>query len=731
MSERHAGLIIWHGMTNLILCLQKKICPQWLLGVLLVLMGISQPIARLQAQGTLQLLDVEKVRADKPASQAVLRLVPPAQPVIESCDVLVVGGSMGGSSAALSAAKAGMRVCLTEETSWLGGQMTSQGVSEFDENRYIETAGGTASYYQLRNGIRQHYIDHLQLSPLGKAQVNFNPGNCWVSALCFEPKVALQVLDSMLKPFEQKGLLQVFLRTKAASVHMNGNYIGSVLAYQFNTRKWFRFRARYVLDATDLGELLPLAGAEYVTGAEPRSLTGEPHAREGAGDPKDNQSFTYSFVMAESPKNRELLPQPDEYERNLKGQPYTLRLDYGHGKFLTYGVFTMKPGTPGSFWTYRRLVATENFTGPRRPPDVSLINWPGNDYCGSDLLSTSRLAQAEQLRQAKLLALGMAYWLQHDVPRDEGGAGYPELRLLDSELGSADGLSLYPYIRESRRIRAVETIREQDISEVYQKGPRSKWFLDSIGTGFYPVDIHSCSKQDFTSATKPFQLPLGALVPVKIQNLLAASKDIGTTHITNGAYRLHPVEWAVGEAAGRLAALAVKYSRTPKAIAGDAQLTSMLQLDLVDHGAPIYWFDDLRVDDPSFHAAQFLAAKGIFGGNDKDLHFSPASPTTRREAVIALARLLGIVRPPSANIWSSPLSAPALRELAAGGYWLQSVTAQARLDEPLHFLDLRGAARTTQIELPEGSQPSGAVSHADFADWLMRVYQSRHAAPRP
>ncbi len=709
--------------------LRKRTRVLWLLAAIPVVAGVLNRPVRLHGQKNFQLLDVENVRADRPASSAVLNLAVPARPLAETCDVLVVGGSTGGTSAALAAAQAGMHVCLTEETRWLGGQMTSQGVSEFDENRYIETAGGTASYYQLRNGIRQYYRDHYKLSPMGRSQRYFNPGHCWVSALCFEPQVALDVLDSMLRPFEQKGLLRVFLRTKAASVKMSENRIESVLAYQFSTGKWFRFRAKYVLDATDLGELFPMAGAEYVTGAEPRSLTGEPDAREGAGDSNDIQSFTYSFVLGISPHNRELLSRPEGFEENLKSQPYTLTLDYGHGKFLTYGVFTKKPGTPGSFWDYRRLVAAGNFAGPHAPPEISLINWPSNDYCGPDLLATDPLAQAEQFRRAKLLALGFAYWLQHDAPRDGAGNGYPRLRFLTSELGSTDGLSLYPYIRESRRIRAIETIREQDISSVYQKGPRSKWFPDSVGIGFYPIDIHSCSKKDFASGTKPFQLPLGALVPVKIRNLIAASKDIGTTHITNGAYRLHPIEWAIGEAAGRLAALAVKSGQTPQTIARDEKLTSTLQFDLVKQGAPIYWFDDLKVSDPAFSAAEFLAAKGTFGGNDRDLHFSPSSPTTRGEALIALARLLGIERPPSANIWSAQLSGPALQELTEDGYWPRSEATQADLNPLLLLSDLQDAARKLQVELPTESPASGTVSHAAFAKWLMRVYMARHKFP--
>lgn len=682
----------------------------------------------LRGQESLQLLDVQKVRADKPASGAVLHLVTPEHPPLVACDVLVVGGGMGGSSAALAAAKAGMHVCMTEETRWLGGQMTSQGVSEFDENQYIETAGGTASYYQLRNGIRKHYLDTFTLSPFGRSQAHFNPGNCWVSRLCFEPPVALQVLDSMLKPFVENGLLRVFLRTKAASVKMNGDRIGSVLAYQFDTGKWFRFRAKYVLDATDLGELLPLAGAEFVTGAEPRSQTHEPDARRGPGDPNDDQSFTYSFVLTRTQGNTELVPRPQGYDTNRREQPYTLTLDYGHGKFLTYGVFTKKPGTPGSFWDYRRLVAAKNFAGPNAPQDVSLINWPGNDYCGSQLLSSNPLVQTEQLRRAKVLALGLAYWLQHDAPRDGAGDGYPQLRLMTTDLGSADGLSLYPYIRESRRIRAMETIREQDISAVYQKGPRSRWFPDSVGIGFYPIDIHSCSKKDFTSGTKPFQLPVGALVPVKIQNLIAASKDIGTTHITNGAYRVHPIEWAIGEAAGTLAALAVKSGQTPRAIDEDVKLTSTLQLDLVTHGAPIYWFDDLKVDDPAFASAQFLAAKGIFGGNDTNLHFLPSAPVTRKDALMALARLLGITRIPTAKLWSASVSRAALQELIEDGYWQRSSETLAKYDQPLVVSALLHVSQKAGVELPMVSSEEKAVSRSAFAIWLMKVYLSRQKA---
>ncbi|MGH9469325.1 MAG: FAD-dependent oxidoreductase [Terriglobia bacterium] len=585
------------------------------------------------------MLDPLLIRADRPAFSAVLTLTLPSHPASAACEILVAGASTGGVAAALAAAESGHTVCLTEETNWIGGQLTAQGVSAVDGNRYVETTGVTASFQRLRRAIRGYYKAHYQLSSLGAGEKFFNPGNCWVSALCFQAPVALQVIDTMLRPLESKGLLKIFLRSKVVRVEKRGNRIDSVLAYEFNDRKWVRFKPRYVIDATDTGELLPLAAAEYVTGAEPRSRTDEPDARAGSGDPHDSQSFTYTFVLARKPGHNHTIPPPIEYELHRVAQPYTLTLNYGGGKLLTYRMFQKAPGTPGSFWDYRRLIAGTNFRGPGAPREISMVNWPGNDYCGPGLLSDDPLKQARALLEAKKVALGFAYWLQTAAPRDDGsGMGYPGLELLTGALGSQDGLSQFPYIRESRRIVALKTIREQDISSIYQKGPRAARFADSVGIGFYAIDIHGCSAEDFASGAKPFQIPLGALIPKDVVNLLAASKDVGTTHITNGAYRLHPVEWAVGEAAGTLAAFALDRGVTPAKIDVIPGLVAELQRKLLIRGAPVFWFDDLPPQSTAFAAAQFLAVRGIFGPNSRDLHFNPRQPVSRAEAAEALRR---------------------------------------------------------------------------------------------
>src|SRR5690606_26382289 len=111
--------------------------------------------------------------------------------------------------------------------------------------------------------------------------------------------------------------------------------------------------------------------------------------------------------------------------------------------------------------------------------------------------------------------------------------------------------AMRPYIRESRRIRAEFTVTEQQVGVEARQGlgasNRSEIFDDSVGIGYYRIDLHPSSggpegpRTYVDIASHPFQIPLGALIPERVENLLPANKNLGTTHITNGCYRLHPV----------------------------------------------------------------------------------------------------------------------------------------------------------------------------------------------
>jgi hypothetical protein len=501
-----------------------------------------------------------------------------------STDIAIIGGSMGGVAAALSALEAGYKVILSESTDWLGGQMTSQGTSAFDEHPLIEQGGCTQRYQELRQRIRQHYQDRYDL----KECEALNPGNGWVSRLCFESRVGEQVIREMLEPFIRAKQLLILYKLEPVKAVTANHVIKQVTLKDFKG-KLITIQAKYFLDATDLGDVLPLTKTDYVTGAESKADTGEPHAQSVA-KPDEVQSFTYCFAVEYCQGENHIIKKPKGYDYFKKTQPYSLTLD-AETKPRHFKMF--KKGSKGTlpFWTYRRIFDARLTKDSKKSNDIALINWPSNDYRFASIINKTKAEQKHILREAKNLALGFLYWLQTECPRDDGGFGYPEFKLRKDIMGTKDGLSKMPYIRESRRIKALERVLEQEIT-LSSKRKKAKRLHKSVGIGWYQMDLHACVGNDDVSLfepTLPFQIPLGALIPLKTKNLLATCKNIGTTHLTNGAYRLHPIEWAIGEAAGVLAAFCLEQSQSPKQVWQSTALTKKLQKTLINQGAPIRW----------------------------------------------------------------------------------------------------------------------------------------------
>jgi hypothetical protein len=74
-----------------------------------------------------------------------------------------------------------------------------------------------------------------------------------------------------------------------------------------------------------------------------------------------------------------------------------------------------------------------------------------------------------------------------------------------------------------------------------------------------------------------------------MQNLLPANKNIGTTHITNGCYRLHPVEWSIGEAVGLLTVFAQDRKTMPPAVRENTGLLADFQQWISTQGVETQW----------------------------------------------------------------------------------------------------------------------------------------------
>jgi hypothetical protein len=352
-----------------------------------------------------------------------------------------------------------------------------------------------------------------------------------------------------------------------------------------------------------------MTGTEYVTGAESRDETGEPRAAPST-QPANEQAITWCFAMGWDPRGNHVGDPPASYGfwRDFVPQlcpPWTGRLL----DFTFTHPITLEPHSPplfppetdpsgNSWWLYRRIVCRDHYPPESAPEEATIANWPQNDYYLRRVIDVAGDERAIALHESRDLALSLLHWVQTEAPRPEGGQGYPGMRLRPDLTGTSDGLAKAPYIRESRRIRALFTVLEQHVGVDARKAAgldRPERFADSVGVGSYRIDLHPSTGGDnyIDIASFPFQIPLGALLPVRMRNLLPACKNLGVTHITNGCYRLHPVEWNVGEAAGALAAYCQSRRTEARHVFEDARAFGDFQGALHAQGIETAWPEEV------------------------------------------------------------------------------------------------------------------------------------------
>ncbi|MFC3499408.1 FAD-dependent oxidoreductase [Micromonospora krabiensis] len=535
-----------------------------------------------------------------------------------STDLLVVGGGLGGVAAALTAARLGRRVVLTEETNWLGGQLTAQAVPS-DEHPWIETEHISPGYRELRGRIRDYYRRNYPLRDAAAADPTLNPGLGNVSRLCHEPRVGVAVLDEMLMRYVSAGRVTVLHHHVPVAAATDGDRITAVTLENRRDGGQLTVTAALVADATELGDLLDLAGVEHVVGAESQDETGERYAAPVA-DPTDQQAITWCFPLEYRPGEEHVVDRPASYDH------WKTHVDpFWPGPQLSWekiDIHTMSGKVNRIFegdldavrlpdlWHFRRIRARTQFQPDLVDTDITLVNWPNIDYWEAPLVGPDidETARQRALRRCKELSLSYLHWMQTEAPRPDGGHGYPGLRLRPDLTDTDDGLAKSVYVRESRRIRARFTVLEHHVAVTDRpEGAGSEIFDDAVGVGHYNIDLHpSTAGINYVNLEcYPFQIPLGALIPVRMRNLLPANKNIGTTHITNGCYRLHPVEWSIGEAVGALAAYCLDGGHEPAAVADSTTLTADYQRLLGGTlGIPLAWPDQIRRTRPS------QAAKG-------------------------------------------------------------------------------------------------------------------------
>ena len=405
----------------------------------------------------------------------------------------------------------------------------------------------------------------------------------------------------MLAPFLGNGQIKILLNHKAIGATTNGDRVKAVSVLNLESGHEIILRAPFFADATEQGDLLPLTKTEYAIGAEAKSETTEPHAKEKA-EPGNLQGFTFCFAMDYLAGEDHTIEKPRDYNfwraftmsTSVQKNYHALTFEERDSNKIGFD-----PEARKGFWTYRRIADRDLFAPGFYRGDVSIVNWPQNDYSFGLICGVSEAEAKKNIEHAKQMSLSLFYWLQTEAPRPDGSAGWRGLRLRPDVVGTADGLAKYPYIREGRRIKAEFTVLEQHVTTAARMKEtglskdevRATQFPDSVGIGSYHMDLHITTTGDHSEfgSTLPFQIPLGALIPRRVENLLPACKNIGVTHLTNGCYRLHPVEWNIGEAAGSLAAFCIAQKQSPRAVRTRPERLADFQKLLRNDGVRLEW----------------------------------------------------------------------------------------------------------------------------------------------
>ncbi|MFC4097347.1 FAD-dependent oxidoreductase [Euzebyella saccharophila] len=491
----------------------------------------------------------------------ILCLISPELHAQNQVDVLIIGGGAGGTAAGIQAARSGVQVQIMEATPWLGGMLTSAGVSAIDGNHDMPSG----IWGEFRQRLRNHYGGAKGLA------------TGWVSHTLFEPSVGQEILREMAQ----------FPNLKLT---FNANYTiikkradGWHVTYEQN-KKTHIVLATILIDATETGEVLPLVNADFRYGMDSKVDTGEKEAPQNAND--IIQDLTYVAILEDVSQISSALSKKGlvKKPKNYDPEAYECACKRKGGE-----MFGQVSGCE-QMLNYAKL-----------PNGKYMINWPhcGNDfYIGWKDLSNKELEN--EIAKAKEFTLGFIYYIQQEL-------GFDHLRLAN-EFGTKDKLPMIPYHREGRRAKGKVFLTVDHLERPYD----FNLYKTGVAVGDYPIDHHHDKNAnapviDFINIKVPsYSIPMGALIPMDTDNLLVADKNISVSNIVNGTTRLQPVVLGIGQAAGAIAATAIKKQRK----VSEVSVRDVQQL-LLEHNAYLLPLFDVKPADINFSSIQKIAASGV------------------------------------------------------------------------------------------------------------------------
>lgn len=503
---------------------------------------------------------------------AVLSLLPCN---VAAQDVVIYGGTPGGISAAISAARMGCEVTLVEYHGHIGG-MTTSGLGKSDiENRAM--IGGL--FKEFVAGVLDHYMKTYGVE-------HENTKLCQ-DGYYAEPHVAEKVFESMLA---QQPKITVMKGWRLQSATVENNKLSSITIRHRQSNEERTLKGKVFMDATYEGDLYAAAGAEFRVGRESREAFNEPHAgvvyfnyqtheflpgTTGAADDR-LPAYTYRLCLTKDPANsvRMTEPPPGYDRKDYLGYFDDLKA----GRLAGPKVF--KPGrgyNPAHFNTLVRALSVTDI--PNHKTDVNINPRPlGFPFCEENrgyLEGDDATRQGISARHRSLV-LGLLWFLQNDTEVPETHRKLAnELHLPADEFTDNNHFPWQLYVREGRRLVGEYTLTQHDITG---KGEAAKQQPDTIAVGEFPIDSFPARKRQPTDTmvlegylgmldyiTRPYHIPYRVMVPKKIDGLIvpvAAS----TTHVAFSSIRMEPTWMCLGQAAGIAAALAIQHNTAPRSV---------------------------------------------------------------------------------------------------------------------------------------------------------------------
>jgi FAD dependent oxidoreductase len=630
-----------------------------------------------------------------------VRVTGPSATVVEA-DLLVVGGGESAVAAAVQAARMGQRrIVLVNDIAWLGGEFSAEAVGAIDEWTVYQgkrtNFPRSGLFLEVLQRVRQHNLKKYGLA---------SPGNAFCASETIEPAAAAQIFEEVIAPYrEQIQVIRDHQPVKVdVAGDEPGRRIRSVTFERTDQPAGqLTVNARMTIDASDWGDVIRLSGAAYAAGVDLKSRFGEADAPAGPlSDEARNEMnpISYCLVIRETGRDS-TIPRPPHYdERAFYGTTGLTAREFEQAGWPP-GVWRSNApafvetahvegiyGGVSNPYTHRRLVDRRHNNLPPGSEKI-LLNWPTQDYpiynfparVAAALEAAERGASQKNIvdmtpaqrrivfEDAKQHALGMLYYLQTKAHEKAGDfpQSFKYFELTD-EFGTPDRLPFKPYVREGMRLEALYMLREQDIKQ--QKNadgtyPDPTWAARMVPDnvlGFqFNIDFHptrrvflredrsgpwmnvQTANRNWSTHTDCAGFPFRGLVPVKIDGLLGASKNIGYSSIVSSALRLHGQMMHVGQAAGAAAVICLRDGVEPREIARSLGRVRELQLTLVAPrreglGLSLWPYFDVKVDDRHFEAANMLAVRQIMPGEAGAQDFKAWQPVTRRELARAVAR---------------------------------------------------------------------------------------------